>query len=342
MPDIEHTIFDTNNFCAHDRFNIWQKSISVIFDATLDYRVNPYSFQARVEAANFGQILLGEVVSQTQRFSRPKEKILSDGLDCYLLQVFKKGYCEVEKGQSVQKVKPGDIYIIDASAPLDAIDYDFSHLTAMIPRHVLSPFLNQPDAHHRHVISGDIPLAKLLYEYILSLHSNRDGMSQDDGGAASTALLSLTQSLLNSKSANATGDYDAQAVDLAIRSKIIDFIEDNLHNPKLGPSIIVNAFGISRTQLYRIFDTLNGVASEIRRRRLRRSLQDLLNPNHYQLNIGQIAFRWGFKSESDYSRAFKRQYQRSPSEARAARTNMLSSNEKLTNEYEKWIAGLAM
>ncbi|NVK35401.1 MAG: helix-turn-helix domain-containing protein [Rhodobacteraceae bacterium] len=299
------------------------------------------AFRARVEAQMFGQMLLGQVTSQTQRFERPRRKIIADGLDCYLVQVFLKGTCEVQDGRLTRLVRPGDIYIIDASAPLDAVDYDFTHITAMIPRDLMSQNLTRPDEHHRRIILGETPLAKLLYQYIRIVHANRSGMSINDGFASASALLGLTQSLLNTCLLGTGGQLNDEAVDLSTRAVISDFIDNNLSNPELEPSLIMTALGVSRTRLYQFFQPYGGVTAEIRRRRLRRSLQDLLDPSHRSMRIGGIAFRWGFSSESHYIRAFKRRYEMTPGEAREARRLMPTFEGRRANDYERWIAGFA-
>jgi len=128
---------------------------------------------------------------------------------------------------------------------------------------------------------------------------------------------------------------------MAVVSRINDFIETNLSDEALGPELVMTALGVSRTQLYRLFQPFGGVASEIQRRRLRRSLQDLLNQSHRRMRIGEIAYRWGFRSQSHYIRAFKRRYGMTPGDAREARVLMLTSAQTHTHDYERWIAGLA-
>tara|TARA_R110002153_G_scaffold87937_1_gene216964 strand:- start:55 stop:1083 length:1029 start_codon:yes stop_codon:yes gene_type:complete len=341
MIPVDKSVFDTEDLPSVERFKAWQESIGVIFDVTLDDRVDPLAFNARLEAMRLGQILLGKIVSQTQRFQRSREKIISDRLDCYLVQVFLKGSCEMQDGRHIRKVRPGDVYIIDAGAPLDAVNYDFSNLTAIIPRDLMSRDLIRPDAHHRRVIPGDTPLAKMLYDYICNIHANSSSMPVDDAVIASSALLALTQGLLNARLPKAPGQLDDETIDIAIRAKVIDFIDANLGDHSLNPSHVVAALGISRTRLYRLFEPYGGVAAEIRHRRLRCTLQDLFDQKSRTMRISEVALRGGFGSESDYIRAFKRRYNMTPSEARAARSVTLSSATKRNYEYEKWIASLA-
>lgn len=326
---------------AQDRFTAWRSSIGVVFDPSLDDRTDPLTFNARVEAAMFGQVFMGRVVSCTQAFSRPQSKISLDGLDAYLVQVFRTGTCEVQDGRHTRIVRPGDIYIIDASAPLEAIDFGFDHITTFIPRDLIDRNLVNPDGHHRRVIPAHMPLAKLLYAFICGLNANQTDMTVYDGLAAVAPLLSLTESLLNAKVPGAAGQQDPLAVEFAVLNTIKDHIESNLGDRGLTPDSVAAAMGMSRSRLYRLFEPLGGVSRYIKQRRLRRSLRDLLDQDHQYLRISEIAWRWGFGSESDYSRAFKQRYGTSPSGARSARSRAISQRRTETAGYERWIADIA-
>ena len=345
MSTLDRSIFDTRSVEPQERFAVWRDSINVVFDAKIDMRITPTRFHAQVDATALGQIVLGRITSETQSFERPPQKILTDGLDSYIVQVFTKGHCEVQDGRTVRQVRSGDIYIIDASAPLQAVDYGFQTVSAVIPRNLLSRRLVSADGHHRRVIPRETALGKLLYGFILSLDANRADMTLDEGLASIEPLLSLTESILNARSEQASVSLDA-AIDFAVVNAVLDFIDDNLGDPALSPEMIASALGLSRSRLYRLFHHLDGIASEIRRRRLRRSLHDLLNAGQRGLQVSEIAYRWGFNSDSDYIRAFKRQYGLTPGQAKVARSAVLASDpqqDKTATEqsYDAWIRAFA-
>lgn len=335
--------FDTRLHAPAARFEAWSRSIGVIFDPALDYRAEPARFQARVDAAVFGPVFLGRVDADTQSFGRSAQKILGDGLDHYLVQVFLEGWCEVEDCGRTRMVRPGDIYIIDAAAPIYAVDYDFRHVTAFVPRDILAPKLVNPDAQHRRIIPADTPMAQLLYGYIRALDASRFDMTVAEGEAASAPLISLISNTLNLRSYAREAQTDDTAVDLAVLKMVREYIEAHLADRNLDVAQVAAAFNLSRSRLYRLFEPLGGVASFIRQRRLRRSLLDLLNPGNSAKYISEIAYHWGFRSDTAYSRAFKRQYGCSPSEARAAcmLSRVPSERHGNLNNYERWIRELS-
>ncbi|WP_245329086.1 helix-turn-helix transcriptional regulator [Bradyrhizobium centrolobii] len=71
---------------------------------------------------------------------------------------------------------------------------------------------------------------------------------------------------------------------------------------------------ISRSNLYRAFESVGGVAGYIQRKRLRAAHAELVGSADRQ--VQEIAYRHGFKLASDFARAFRREFGVSPREMR--------------------------
>ena len=336
-------MLDTGLLRPDQRFKVWAESIGVIFDPSLDGRCDPSLFRAELHASMYGQVFCGRVDSVTQRFDRSEQKIIADGLDHYIIQVFKSGYCEVVDGRTTRTVRPGDIYIIDAAAPLEAVDYEFEHVTMMIPRDFLADRLVSPDAHHRRIIPGNTPLARLLYDYIITLDEVAATTSLQERELMIDPFLSLTERLLNHHGGATMLDPYNPATNLALLSTIKRYIDHNLADKQLKPDMICAAHGLSRSALYRLFEPLEGVSNYIRNRRLRYAMKDLLEGRAQNLLIYEIAYRWGFSSETDSTRAFKRKYGISPKMARARQMASFGDarHDAAMFEYETWVRNLA-
>jgi AraC-like DNA-binding protein len=74
---------------------------------------------------------------------------------------------------------------------------------------------------------------------------------------------------------------------------------------------------VSRSKLYRLFEPVGGVTHYIQRQRLLQSHAFLSNPSN-SLTINMVGDRFGFVDPSGFSRAFRKEFGYSPSEARAA------------------------
>jgi AraC-like DNA-binding protein len=93
------------------------------------------------------------------------------------------------------------------------------------------------------------------------------------------------------------------------------YIDANLDQMDLTPDSVLAASRLSRSTLYRLFEPEGGLVAYIRSRRLREAAEDL----HRYRNkaIVEIAYGLGFNSASDFTRAFRRAYDMSPSDFRA-------------------------
>jgi AraC-like DNA-binding protein len=99
--------------------------------------------------------------------------------------------------------------------------------------------------------------------------------------------------------------------------RIRAFIEDNLADPDLGPSVIAARHHISPRYLHKLFeDQDTTVAGLIRSRRLERCRHDLVDPAGVGRPVGAIAARRGFRDAAYFNRIFRAEYGLPPAEYR--------------------------
>ena len=101
-----------------------------------------------------------------------------------------------------------------------------------------------------------------------------------------------------------------------MRQRIQRHITAHLESSALHTEALCAEFRISRSQLYRLFEPLGGVAHYIQEQRLTRACAELCNPAHDHRRIYEIAFALGFSSEAHFSRAFRRHVGTWPAEFR--------------------------
>jgi AraC-like DNA-binding protein len=109
----------------------------------------------------------------------------------------------------------------------------------------------------------------------------------------------------------------AQDAATAQRERIRRVIRDNIGSPTLGPAKICRLAGISRSQLYRLFEPHGGVARYIQAQRLRMAHAALSEAGPGVL-VAEVAERLGFFDASAFSRAFRREFGLTPTEVRTA------------------------
>jgi len=159
----------------------------------------------------------------------------------------------------------------------------------------------------------DTPEGKLLADYMLLLERNLPHLPASDGPKLAAAIQAMLGACLAP-----SGDRMTEAsgqINFTLMERVRQTVRRNLRSPSLGPDKLCREAGASRSQLYRLLEGEGGVAHYIQRRRLSESftmLSDVTN----NLSIGKVAEILCFADGSSFSRAFRREFGMSPSDAR--------------------------
>lgn len=92
-------------------------------------------------------------------------------------------------------------------------------------------------------------------------------------------------------------------------------VRQNMAAPDFGPERLTRLLAMSRSKLYRLFESSGGVAHFINKERLREA-HCQLSSHRSLLSIHAIGNAVGFADHSTFSRAFRREFGYSPTEAR--------------------------
>lgn len=115
-----------------------------------------------------------------------------------------------------------------------------------------------------------------------------------------------------------TSDYLSDATELvhsekdkAFVQKLLEVIEHNIQDPALDVDFLCKHLFISRTKLYQKIKSISdqSVGEFIRSIRLKKAIQIM---THEDVAINEVVERIGFQSSSNFSRAFKKEYSKSP------------------------------
>jgi DNA-binding response OmpR family regulator len=115
-----------------------------------------------------------------------------------------------------------------------------------------------------------------------------------------------------------TNDYLASATELVQSEKdreffkrLIDLIENNIEDTELDVDFLCRHLYLSRTKLYQKIKSISdqSVGEFIRTTRLKKSIHIM---THEDISMGEVADRVGLQSISNFSRAFKKEYGKSP------------------------------
>lgn len=210
-------------------------------------------------------------------------------------------------GDDIIDRAPGVIYVSDQEIPFHALVEAHTIQSLYIPKAMLG---FDPDANpnnlaiHRESSAGQLVHAILDEAY--------ETLAMETGTIATAMLDQLLAVLKVALGANPQrGDVRAHARDALFR-QICRYIEHNLSDPRLSTQAILNAFGVSRAGLYRMFEAGGGVRNYIMHRRALRALLDLSQAPSERGNIRRASERWGFADQPTFTRVVQRIYRASP------------------------------
>ncbi len=105
----------------------------------------------------------------------------------------------------------------------------------------------------------------------------------------------------------------SNALDEAFLQKAIDYILKNLQDTQLSVDSVADFFNLSRMQVYRKIKGLTGksVVEFIRMVRMKQAIKLM---DTHKFTLSEIAFEVGFNSSSYFTRCFKEEYKKTPSE----------------------------
>ncbi|WP_119459140.1 helix-turn-helix domain-containing protein [Rhodospirillaceae bacterium SYSU D60014] len=342
--NVPTTRFTVDHLAPERRYEVWRDSMACIFDVDAPRAIRQdKAFHATVDAHLIGPLLIGRVTTRRQIFDRSSFTIARDGMDHYMIQLYESGRQRCDyRGGSVEMPANG-LLVYDLSQEVHAQTEDFTNISLVIPRSMLEPALRSADDQHMRALSGSEPLVAVLREHMRTVMSQADRFNLRQAMKLAPVTVGLVAACFNASIRDTPGGQ--AAVEKVMLSAIKREVEARLDDPDLTPAELGRRFHLSRTKLYDLFEPLGGVSRYIRERRLRRALLILRDPTQAHRPIGGIAHDSGFRSESDFSRAFRKRYGMSPRAARhgavPAEQMATGAGTSLDRRYERWLWDLA-
>lgn len=353
MIHLPHSLFTTESLPEKDRFAAWREDMSVIFDVERSPICDEKPHHATFDLYHFGQSVVGDLKASTGHYLRAKRKIARDGLDSILIQLFVDGGLQFGTGRRTIYAEAGDIVIFDLTQPVDNINTEFRHITAMWPRVVIEQVIPDIGLWHGCVLPKDSPAVTLLRRHMTSCNELAPRFSAEEGQRVEMATLTLAQAAMSDGELLPGPDAKA-SVPMAemLTYQIKRHIRENLGAVDLSPAQIAENFGISRTQLYNLLEPLGGIARYQRNLRLQRCLADLRDPVQAQAQVAEIAYRWGFNNASTFTRNFRKAFGMTPGEARAQAVGALGVSspsapaqlrqQEIQREHHQWFKAIGI
>lgn len=306
MSVVPRTLFTTDSLPERDRFEAWRS----LFSAH-DLDADPVGFSGSIETVRVGAMALRVMDAAPQGPARSRSQIRRDAQDGFVLHLSRHAY-SVETERGVTEVPAGAVSLNDLSQPYRRSRVpETGSLILALPRSSIASVLPDEEALHGLILNGGA--GRLLADHIRSLAAIRHAITTLDAAHIAQATLHMVAACTRPSLeavAHASGPLDAARLRAAKQ-----FLRGHLSTP-LRVDAMAKALGLSRSQLYRLFEPEGGIARSLARQRLaaiRAALDDPLE----RRSLGELGEAYGFGSGARLSRAFRQAYGVSPRDYRA-------------------------
>ncbi|UOE44400.1 helix-turn-helix domain-containing protein [Agromyces larvae] len=277
-------------------------------------RPDPFSGSIRhaeADAVHFS------IVSATEHaVERTPQLIAADPRRYYKLGLQLAGTGLLVQGGRETLLQPGSIAIYETDRPYSlAFDGDSRTLVVMFP----SRLVDLPQQAVAELTATPLGTAGgmggLVGAFLANLADRFDLVSGISGERIGRNAVDLVVTMLSNELAAGRVEVNPRQ---RLFAEITRFIDDRLRTGGLDPVSIAAAHYISPRHLHALFHE-NGttVSTWVRRRRLEECRVRLADPAFAGRSISSIAADWGFADGAHFSRVFRAEFGRSPSDVRA-------------------------
>jgi AraC-like DNA-binding protein len=273
-------------------------------------------FFAQFTTDELGPLEMTEAVVRAKiEGRRSAEDAERRGPDHFVLNIVTAGLVRQAQYNRSSETPANFMSLLHSRGPLETAQLSStSAIYIRIPGDALRASLNKPEDHCSIAYDMRSGMGALLAEYIRSTWRERTRLDVKERSDLSSNFIGLLTSFLRSRD----GATNLSSVDVNMR-KAFDFIDQNIGDPNLSPSMIAHATGISVGYLQELA-RINGttIGRTIMEKRLV-CCHAALTDKSRRARIIEIAFDHGFNDAAHFSRAFKNRFGLSPREVRNAK-----------------------
>ncbi len=214
-----------------------------------------------------------------------------------------------------RQVRTGDVMIVDVTRPFD---FSWSGWGSSTSLQVPISELGMPVAAVQRAATRleSSPLYRIVSRYLVELTRDAERLSAAPTAAAlGEASNQLIRALLSGAVDDANGSRDVLEQTLLTQVRV--YVDQHLRDPALSADSVAFSLAVSRRQLYRTCTKADfSLEQYIIGKRLENAKSDLASPVGRSRTIGAVAYSWGFKDPTHFTRRFRAAYGLLPSDWR--------------------------
>jgi AraC-like DNA-binding protein len=303
--------FSTIDVPARQQFDAWMDWFDGVFDV-LPHHSPRGGFQAQSQSWQIGGCMLARVQAPAIRVERNMTHVRRNPLDHWVITLSRRTTSLISTGDKTLSVPPGTPFVLSLADDLTSERLEDGRLQLYMSRDRFADLAPALDRARGTAIGST--LGSLLGDYLVLLERILPDAAPNELERLSEAIGAMVAACLAPEQDRA-GSAGPQ-IDVVWLERIRHAVRRYLRSPKLGPRLLCQRLSISRSKLYRLMDAEGGVARYIQRQRLREAYALLSDPS-VERPVTAIADELCFADTSGFSRAFRREFNTSPSDVRA-------------------------
>jgi AraC-like DNA-binding protein len=303
--------FATRSVRTQDQLDAWREWFEPVLNVLPKHEPGD-EFTAEMQMWKLGGLAMSRTIAPPVNVVRTKSNLRRDPVDHWVIS-----YC-ARGGHFAQTA--GTETEVPAKVPfLWSLGQEFLHERTHVDR---VQFLLARDA-FRDIAplldaalgsTLDTPLGHVLGDYMIALERRLPAMTEADLPRLSGAVAAMIAAAVAPTAGRAA--VAQRQIDLGRMERVRQVVRRHLRTPTLGPKTLCRLVGMSRSNLYRLFEQRGGVAQYIQRQRLLEARAVLTDPATKK-SIMAIAEDLCFADASSFSRTFRREFGQSPGEVRS-------------------------
>ncbi|HME24526.1 MAG TPA: helix-turn-helix domain-containing protein [Acetobacteraceae bacterium] len=305
-------VFSTQPLAPRDRPDAWHEWFRPVLDVTpLPYVGDEFLAENRVW--KLGGLVMSHVSAPPVRVLRTKAHVRRDPIDHWVLTYAHQGTMTVKAEAASFEVPAGVPYLWSLAEESESERTRVDRIQLFLPRDGFRDIALLLDAARGAVL--DMPLGHLLGDYMLALERRLPALTPAELPALTNAVRAMIAAAVAPTAARVA--VARNQIELGRMERVRKAVQRHLRSPILGPATLCRLIGVSRSNLYRLLEPVGGVAHYIQKQRLFEAHSILSNPA-LNTKISMLADDLCFSDASSFSRAFKKEFGCSPSDARVA------------------------
>ena len=304
--------FSTSNLPAAQQFDAWMGWFDGVFDV-VPHNSPRLGFCAESQSWQIGGCMLSRVRAPAIRVERKRTHVRRNPLNHWVVTLSRHATSAISSGDTTLEVPPGTPFVVSLADELTSERLEDQRLQLYLSRDKfadLAPALDRARGTALNTVLGS-----LFADYLVLLERTLPDVAPDDLPRLTDAIGAMVAACLASEQGRAP--YAEPQIDLVRLERVRHVVRRYLRSPALGPRLLCRSLQMSRSKLYRLMDPEGGVVRYILRQRLLEAYVLLSDPSVDE-PVTAIAEGLCFTDTSGFSRAFRREFDASPSDVRAA------------------------